>query len=310
MACGAAPTTSSSPQATRAAPAGPPPAAFQTLQISPDGRSVALDIDGANANIWIHEFGRGGMTRLTLEWSNNFGVWTPDGTRIAFSSARGGRRNLFWQASDGSGKAEPLTSTDRLQSGGSWSPDGKLLLFTEQNPRGGRDLWVLDRAQGTPRAFLQTPFDEFAANFSPDGRFIAYVSDEAGQAEVYVQPFPGPGRKWRISTDGGGLPVWARSGRELFYRRGDAMMSVEVTTAPSFAVKTPRVLFKYTSSSGFDVSPDGQRFLMIGAAPDPASPPMIRLGLIAEKSRPARAYRIKPLSLGGVAPGIQISPSG
>ncbi len=255
----------------RATPAGPEPAAFQTLQISPDGRSVALDIDGANANIWIHEFGRGGMTRLTLEWSNNGGVWTPDGTRIVFSSARGGRRNLFWQASDGSGKAEPLTSADRLQTGASWSPDGKLLLFTEQNPRGGRDLWVLDRERGTPRAFLQTPFDEFAANFSPDGRFIAYVSDEAGQAEVYVQPFPGPGRKWRISTDGGSLPVWARSGRELFYRRGDAMMSVEVTTAPSFAVKTPRALFKYTSSSAFDVSPDGQRFLMIGAVPDPAS---------------------------------------
>lgn len=255
----------------RTTPAGPPPRAFQSAKISPDGRFVALDIDGANANIWIHEFGRGGLTRLTLEWSNNGGAWTPDGTRIVFDSARGGKRNLFWQPSDGSGKAEPLATGEGTQSSPSWSPDGKRLLYTEQGPKGDADLWVLDRDHPPAKPFLQTAFDEAAGAFSPDGHHIAYVSIETGTPEIYVQAYPGPGRKWRISTEGGVFPVWSRNGRELFYRQGENIMAVSVIPGESFAVGTPRVLFKYPSFSPFDVAPDGQRFLFIGEAPDKAT---------------------------------------
>ena len=115
--------------------------------------------------------------------------------------------------------------------------------------------------------------------FSPDGRWLAYVSDESGRYEVYVQPYPGPGGKWQISTGGGKEPLWARDGRELFYRNGEQMMAVEITTEPTFSAGTPRLLFEGTYLSGtvflayYDVSPDGQRFLMVQASEQQASDP-------------------------------------
>jgi len=127
--------------------------------------------------------------------------------------------------------------------------------------------------------FLQTPFNESVPRFSPDGRWLAYISNESGRYEVYVQPYPGPGGKWQISTDGGTEPVWNRNGRELFYRSGDKMMAVDIATQPSFVAGKPRMLFQgqYVPTNGtfpfYDVSPDGQRFLMLkpseqsGAAP-------------------------------------------
>lgn len=117
--------------------------------------------------------------------------------------------------------------------------------------------------------FLRTPFTEGGPRFSPDGRWLAYVSDESGRREIYVQPYPGPGGKWQISTEGGGEPVWNRNGRELFYRSGGKMMAVDVATQPSFTAGKPRVLFEGPylptplTSANYDVSPDGQRFLML-----------------------------------------------
>ena len=119
--------------------------------------------------------------------------------------------------------------------------------------------------------FLGTPFNEGGARFSPDGRWLADVSDESGRPEIYVQPYPGPGGKWQVSTDGGTEPVWNRNGRELFYRSGNKLMAVETTTSPSFSAGKPRMLFEgqYLATdypqlgSGYDVSADGQRFLMV-----------------------------------------------
>jgi serine/threonine-protein kinase len=123
-----------------------------------------------------------------------------------------------------------------------------------------------------PSSFLQTPFNESAPMFSPDGRWMAYGADESGRNEIYVRPYPGPGGKWQISADGGGAAVWNPSGRELFFRSGDRMMAVDVTTQPTFAAGKPRLLFEarqYVPNSlvglrpNYDVSPDGQRFLML-----------------------------------------------
>ncbi len=167
------------------------------------------------------------FTRLTFEGANFIAIWTPDGKRLTFGSTRaGGSVNLYWKPADGSGTAERLTTSENVQVLNSWSPDGQMLAFQAS---GG--IWVFPlEGERKPRPFLQTPFYDGGARFSPDGRWLAYVSDESGRFEIYVQPFPGPGGKWQISNGGGIEPVWAKNGRELFYRNGDRMMDVEITT--------------------------------------------------------------------------------
>jgi Tol biopolymer transport system component len=127
-------------------------------------------------------------------------------------------------------------------------------------------------SDGKPRSFLVTPFLEHGTTFSPDGHSVAYLSNESGRDEVYLQPFPGPGGKTLISTEGGNAPVWARSGHELFYRNGDKMMAVDITTDPELEAGNPRLLFEgrfdtFGSLANFDVTPDGRRFVMIQEGP-------------------------------------------
>jgi len=150
----------------------------------------------------------------------------------------------------------------------SWSPDGKLLAFTEMHPDTGADLWILPRG-GEPYPFVQTPANEPAGAFSPHGRFLAYQSDESGRPEIYIQPFPGPGARVLVSTAGGKEPVWSRSGSELYYRQGTAMVEIPIATEPVLRVGKAEVLFDgpyqadRAGHSAYDVSPDGKRFLMI-----------------------------------------------
>ena len=154
----------------------------------------------------------------------------------------------------------------------SFSPNGQLLAFIEVNPTTGYDIWVLRLSDRKAQPFLQTPFNESVPRFSPDGHWLAYISDESGRYEVYVQPYPGPGGKWPISTEGGTEPVWNPNGRELFYRSGDKMMAVDIATQPSFTAGKPRLLFEGTyeptwaTNPNYDVSADGQRFLMVKAS--------------------------------------------
>jgi eukaryotic-like serine/threonine-protein kinase len=192
-----------------------------------------------------------------------------------------------------------LTTSEYTEAPTSWSPDGKLLCFVESNPTaGGSEISVLRLGDRKAQPFLRTPFNESAPRFSPDGRWLAYISDESGRWEIYVQPYPGPGGKWQISTEGGTEPVWNRNGRELFYRRGDKMMAVDITTQSSFSAGNPRVLFegRYALTPltfpNYDVSPDGQRFLMLkpseqaGAAPTQIN---VVLNWFEELKRRARA---------------------
>ena len=183
---------------------------------------------------------------------------------MAFSSDRaGGPTNLFWKPADGSGPVEQLTESERYQRyPSSWSPDGQVLAFSEFHPSTDWDIWVLPlQGERKPRPFLQTQFREGEAVFSPDGHWLAYISDESGRNEVYVRPYPGPGGKRQISTEGGDEPVWAKNGRELFYRNGDKMMAVDIVTEPQFSAAKPRLLFEGRYGS-YGIAPDGQRFLM------------------------------------------------
>jgi len=249
-----------------------PPHAYRYPRFSPNGQRVAVTIEESESNIWLYDLARDTLSRLTFEGSFNVGGgWTPDGKRIEFQSLKkeGVALNVFWELADGSGGLEQLTTSEYTQAASSWSPDGQLLAFIEANPATGNDIWILRLADRKAQPFLRTRFNESAPQFSPDGRWLAYISDESGRFEIYVQPYPGHGGKWQISTEGGTEPVWNRNGRELFYRSGNKMMAVDIATQPGFAAGKPRMLFEgpYVPTPvtfpNYDVSPDGQRFLML-----------------------------------------------
>jgi dipeptidyl aminopeptidase/acylaminoacyl peptidase len=258
------------------------PRAFLTLQLSPDGHFLVVSIDGAQGSMWMYDLARSTLTRLTLD-SDFHPIWTPRGDRVTFMSDRAGSWNLYWQPADGSGQAERLTTSEYTQFPGSWSPDGKLLVFQEERTETGSDIWILSmEGERTARPLLQEKFNERRPMFSPNGRWILYVSDESGRDEVYVQPFPGPGAKRQVSSGGGTNPLWNPNGREIFYRNGDQMMAVEVKGDATLVLDTPRMLFQRDMSIGrlarlfsfspYDVTPDGQRFVMIDDS-ESARPP-------------------------------------
>ena len=251
-------------------PMSAPARAYIFPRISPDGGRVAVAIREQEAHVWLYDVVRGTLTRLTFEGGLSLSAtWAPDGKRIAIQSNKEGPLNIFWEPTDGSAGLERLTISDSLQFPMSWSRDGQLLAFGQIDPETGYDIWVLQLNDRKTQPFLRTPFNESVPQFSPDGHRMAYVSDESGRWEVYVQPYPGPGTKWQISTEGGMEPIWNPNGRELFYRIGDKMMAVDITTEPNFKAGKPRVLFERhyepTPATGpnYDVSPDGQRFLML-----------------------------------------------
>jgi len=259
----------------REEPLKTPPRAYVVPRLSPDGTRLAVDIRDQDNDIWIWEFARATLTRLTFNPSVDiFPVWTPDSRRIVFGSARSGLMNLYWRAADGTGEDEPLAPNRNVTIPTSFSPDSKVLFLTELVPGKNQDISLLRMGEsgGTRQIepLISTPFAEQGAEISPDGQWIAYYSNENnGKDEVYVRPFPkvDTGR-WQISNDGGTRPGWAKNGRELFYLAGGSMMAVPVETKPSFRAGNPVKLFEGPFFAGqaprtWDVSADGQRFLMI-----------------------------------------------
>jgi WD40 repeat protein len=237
-------------------------------RISPDGKRVAVGVEeGGGGQVWIYDTTRDAMTRLTFDGSANVDpIWTRDGKRIVF---KGKGNHLFWQPADGGGAAEQLTSDQRSNNDlpGNWSPDGQGLLFMET--LSVRDLFVLSLKERKAQPFDTGEVGASSPCFSPDGRWIAYTSNESGRTEVYARPYPSPGGRWQVSTDGGAEPVWNPKGRELFYRSGQKMMAVDYTEQPEFSPGKPRMLFESSyvpsprSLADYDASSDGQRFLML-----------------------------------------------
>ncbi|MGA9882896.1 MAG: protein kinase, partial [Candidatus Acidiferrales bacterium] len=272
-------------------PLAAPARAYYNPRLSPDGRQVAVNITGRESQIWLYDLARETLTPFTFNGtSNQFPTWTPDGKRIAFRSNRKGPSGIFWKLADGTGGAERLSPGDNdgvsAQTPNSWSPNGQALAFMSPAPAIGQDIWILRMSDHKEQPYVETGTVTGAPEFSPDGRWLVYVSDESGRREVYVQSYPGPGGKWQVSTGGGTEPVWNRNGRELFYRSGDKMMAVEVATEPSFSAGKPRMLFEGSYEQtpvtfpNYDVSPDGQRFLMLKAvAQDQTAPTQINIVL-------------------------------
>ncbi|HET9529649.1 MAG TPA: protein kinase [Blastocatellia bacterium] len=245
-----------------------PPGSYNQLRLSPDEKRVAViraDPPAITTDIWLIELARGVESRLTSDPSREDSpVWSPDGSQIAFSSNREGRANLYQKLSSGAGEVEELFKSGENKTVMDWSADGRFILFRTFGEKTRMDIWVLPTfGDRKPYPFLQSEFGETWARFSPDGRWVAYVSNETGMNEVYVREFQGSGGKVPISTGGGGSARWRVDGKELFYISGGKLVAVDVKVVGSnFEAGVPRVLFEIPRSVGFEVSGDGQRFLI------------------------------------------------
>ncbi|MHC4568725.1 MAG: protein kinase domain-containing protein [Planctomycetota bacterium] len=249
---------------------------YHSISISPYGTRVAFDVwESSPAGIWIYDVEQKTMVHFTSDGSRKCPIWAPDGKHIIFMSGPERLRLLYRQKADGSGKAELLANITvrRLTS---CHPDGKQLLVTRADSDSGNDIWVVpieEESQQSPFPFIQSGQGQQQAVWSSDGQWVAYSSNESGVAEIYVAPYPGPGPRIRISTQGGQEPVWSRNSKELYYRSDDKMIAATFETEPEFKVTGIRTVFPDPFVSckmckTYDVGPDGE-FVMIQDTKEP-----------------------------------------
>jgi Tol biopolymer transport system component len=250
---------------------------YFVVALSPDAKQVAFSrTDNGSGNIWLTDVARRATTRLTFDADLFTGifVWSPDGSRVVFSSAGNGAYGLTMKRVAG-GNDELLTKSGHIMVPHDWSPDGRYLIYYDNDPKTKRDLWVLPMdGERKPGIFLQTEFNETEAKFSPDMKWVAYQSDESGRYEIYVRPFPtqpGNGTKYQVSSGGGHQVRWRRDGKEMFYFTADGrLMAVDVSSSPTFHAGIPHALFSAPIFGGgltedthrWDMTADGQRFLI------------------------------------------------
>ena len=249
-------------------------ASYRDVTLAPDGQTASVsvfDTDRASADIWIVDVVRRIRTRFTFDPTDELAaIWSPGGNDVVFNSRRKGHLDLYRKTANGSGAEELLLGDQHEKAPTSWSPDRQHILFTKVSGDTGYGVWALPvSGTRTPVPFADTPFDEQWGQFSPDGRWVAYTSTESGRREVYVAPFRGPGGKTQISLGGGNYPRWRRDGTELFYHSPDDKLMAAAVRADAVRidVQSVRPLFEMRAPSGglrnfYDVSPDGQRFLL------------------------------------------------
>jgi Tol biopolymer transport system component len=267
-------------------------AVYQNVRLAPDGRRAAVEIvdprRGAS-DLWTFDLTRNVGTRVDTRGPDAFApVWSPDGERLVYCRPERAPPFLHIKPLDGGAEEVLVPSNGSMQCPTDWSPDGRYLLFNERHPNTGWDLWTLALGEEhETEPVLRTPFAEYQPRFSPDGLWIAYVSEESGRPEIYLQRFPGPSERARISRDGGTSPRWRRDGRELYYESSDGKaMAVAVKLGEEVEIGTPTLLFELGPAGPevierFDATADGQRFLVI-LLEDSASPgPTVVLDWIA-----------------------------
>jgi eukaryotic-like serine/threonine-protein kinase len=254
-----------------------PAGSYYDIVLSPDEKKAAMQRVESVSDIWLMDLVRGVPSRFTFNRAPDNPTWSPDGSSIIFSSPDG----IYRRNSNGAESETLLAKVMGLDNGMDWSPDGKNVVFSTAGEKTGSDLWILPlSADAKPYPFIQSEFEEKEGFFSPDGRLIAYVSDESGRNEVYVQTFPRSGGKWQVSTSGGAQPHWRRDGKEMFYLAPDrTLMSVDVKSGAAFDVGTPKPLFStrvsaYDAPNRYAVSADGQRFLVNSSAREVESQPL------------------------------------
>lgn len=267
----------------RQSPLSAAAAIFNDPRVSPDGRRIAVSISAGatGSDIWIYEWARDAMSRLTFDPQNDQDPLWLDASHLVYHRQTPGvqGREMFWQPADGTGEAKRLVEGQSAPIAISWHPGGKLIAAHDSGRPTSPDLFTLPMTgdarsgwqAGTPVTFLATPFNESEPAFSPDGRWLAYQSNETGRFEVYVRSFPGPGGRWQVSVAGGEMPTWSPKGKELLFRVDQQVMVVEYAAAKegSFSVSAPRRWSETrladlgSAVRNFDVHPDGQRVLAV-----------------------------------------------
>ena len=251
-------------------------AAYDEVSVSPDGRNVAvsaIDLKAGTHDIWICDVARNLKTRFTFDPGEELSPrWSPDGRSVVYVAGRGKQQGFYRKSIEGSGVEELLYASETIKLPSGFSPDGKLLAFQELGAETNFDIWILPlTGDRKPYPFLRTNFEEDNAVFSPDGKWLAYNSNESGRYEVYVTPFPGPGRKWQVSIQGGAYPSWRLGGKEILYQelQSNKIFSVPVafrSDTPDFGKSTE--LFVATPpltgiAARFDSTADGKKFILI-----------------------------------------------
>jgi serine/threonine-protein kinase len=248
-----------------------------SVALSPDGSQVAVEFINGKSNtsvpdIWIKRLNGGQLSRLTYEGTNNLRPsWSRDGRDVLFISNRGGPLALYRQRADGSAPAQRVASDPRQLGEGLESRDGQWLVLRSADAACCDILAMRPGVDSVPKPLLATSFRERSPSLSPDGKWLAYASDETGRFEVFVRPFPdAQSAKWQVSTGGGSSPHWSAQGNELFYLdNANEMQAAHVTTRPTFGILSTERLFSASGyfvspwAQAYDVTPDGQRFLML-----------------------------------------------
>lgn len=243
---------------------------YGQFQLSPDGHRLATTLvsDSGALDVWVLEFGRDVLSRLTFTGMNKYDPWwSPDGRKIAYDSSLSGIRQLYSKDASGAGPEERLTNGPNNKGLSDWSRDGRYLLYQDLDPKTGFDIWALPlEGERKPFPVLRTPFSEVLAKFSPDGKWIAYTSDESGGPEVYVRAFPVSSGQWQVSNRGGNAPHWRADGKELYFleEKTSSMMAAGIRmSGASVQTDTPHKLFPIANATAsYDVTADGQRFLI------------------------------------------------
>ena len=250
------------------------PAQYSSSALSPDGTRLAFDMSDSRSDkrdIWIRDLARGVSSRFTFDPANESApLWSPDGGRLVYSSDRNGAASLYEKAASGTGPEKELWTCGETVIAGDWSSDGRFILVSRLSTKNSWDIWAFPNdGTGKPFPFVQGAFTEVLPVFSPDARYAAYMSNESGRFEIYVQQFPGPGGKWQVSAAGGTEPHWSADGKTIYYRGLDMkIMAAEVDAGATFTAGVPQPLFDARIQPGqrrnsFLVTRDGQKFLLL-----------------------------------------------
>jgi Tol biopolymer transport system component/aminoglycoside phosphotransferase (APT) family kinase protein len=250
---------------------------YDSPTLSPDGRTIAVNVRNEKGwDIWIQESGQTNLTRFTFEGGAiATPAWSASGDEIFYGRMIGNNADILARPLRGDGPVRSVIATPAIEGLPAPSPDGRYLVYEVLDPQAKRDVWyrpLTRNGVGEATALTHTPFNESNPTVSPDGRFIAYASDETGRDEIYVRSFPNGDGKWRVSNNGGQTPRWRHDGRELFYVEGQQLTAVGVTTRPTFSAGKTTSLFSNpmlaSASRAYDVTPDGQRFIVRERPPD------------------------------------------